>query len=95
MNKLRIVHETVHEYQIKHIIRTTQEQIHRNELIKNKGVLKHLWSVPETLKFLSHLNPMNKLRTVHGTVLEHQNKNIIGITQGQIFRTNHYQELVS
>jgi hypothetical protein len=35
---------------------------------------------------------MNKLRTVHGTVLEHQIKNIIGTTQGQIFRTNHYQE---
>ena len=26
---------------------------------------------------------MNKLRTVHGTVLEHQIKNIVGTAQGQ------------
>jgi hypothetical protein len=26
---------------------------------------------------------MNKSRTVHGTVLEHQIKNIVGTTQGQ------------
>jgi hypothetical protein len=34
----------------------------------------------------------DKLKTVHGTVLEHQIKNIIGTTHGKIFRTIHYQE---
>ena len=62
MNKLRTVHGTVHEHQIKPIIGTAQEQTHKNlfgtialELMKNKGVLEQFWSVPKTLKFLSHL----------------------------------------
>ena len=31
---------------------------------------------------------MNKLRTVQGTVLEHQIKNIVGTAQGQSFDLN-------
>jgi hypothetical protein len=60
---------------------TYQEQRCSWKILVSSWNVKILVSFNISKKVL--VNPMNKLRTVHRTVLEHQIKNIVGTAQGR------------